>query len=273
MIVVRRAAILAACLGLVAGCGRQPGQSGTASTQQTGTAESPGGHPEAAQPPELKTTAEALAKEAIADPTAAEAKYKGKVVEVDGQVAFANKIVGDNRMFSLTGAKKQPTDAVSRDVMCTPRPDQQDRAWGLGRGQKVKVVGRVTGVNTFGVSLSDCTVAEEGPNPTQTVSAEQLAADYAKNPLAAEKKYLAGEKYAKEIIITGTVADLKTKNDFYVVRLAGSGPVAVDCTVKKEDWESLKKGEKVTIKGDLSFAYDAKANAVVVETAFVLKKG
>ncbi len=262
--------LLTGCLAFAAGCGGQRPSSpaGTAAGKGPGT---PAAAP--ADKPEVKTTAEGLAKEVLADEKAAAEKYKGKVVEVEGAVAFANAFLGNGRMFHLSGAKKKPTDVVGLNLFCVPAAAHKDKVWWLGKGQKVQVVGRVTGVTSSAVYLDQCAVTELEPSPTPRLTAEQLTGEFAKDEAAAKAKYLTKEGYPKEVIVEGTVAGRETTKDgFHTVKLAGKEGLAVSCTVDKETYEGLKDGDKVTLKGDLSGLYQGH-KAVIVNTAFVLKKG
>jgi len=258
---------VAGCLIVATGCPKKD------SSNPDGRPKPPPANIEGAQKPEIKTTAEGLAKEAIADPKAAETKYKDKVVELEGKIDFANKIIGNGKAFHLAGAKKNPKDVVSVGIICFPTDAEQEKIWWLGKGQKVKVIGHVTGINTLGVYLDRCTVQELEKSPTVQISAEDLTAEFAKDEAAGKKKYLTEEGDPKEIIIDGTVTDLEqSKDGLYTAKLAGKDGLTVNCTINKETYESLKKGDKVTIKGDLSGFYKNEKH-VNVNTAFVLKKG
>jgi len=251
--------VLTAC-GQKAGeptrAGDPPGRSGPA--------------PAARGPADIKTTVAALTQEVIADEKAAQAKYNGKVVEAEGEVEFANKVLNANG-FSLKGAKKKPTDVIGVTVICNVPKGAEGKAWRLGTGQKVKVTGTAT-LTSLGVYLNDCTVEELEPAKTPKVSAKALAEEVLKDADAARKKYQTPEGRSDAIIVDGTVAAKeKTKDGFHTAKLAGSGGVTVDCTVNAEDFAALKAGDAVTIKGDFS-SYDPVAKAVTINTAFILPK-
>jgi hypothetical protein len=196
-------------------------------------------------------------------------KYNGKIIEVEGPIEFANTWISE-RVIILAGAKKNPGDLLGVNIHCVPLGGEKDKAWWLGKGQKVKVTGEVVGVNATGIGLQQCTFQESEPNPTMKVSAEQLTADFSKDEAAAKKKYLADGILPKEIIVEGTIGDLvKSKNDFYIAKLSGTDGVTVDCTVSKRAWEGLKKGQKVSVKGDCS-GFEKKDKEVTVNSAFVL---
>ena len=266
------AIVLLACgLVMAAGCAKtdtaKPGTgSGVTGAKDDGPATNP----------EIKTTAEAMAKEVIADEKAAEAKYKDKVVEVEGKVQYANKTLGNDRMISLAGAKKMPTDVVALNISCIPAVANLDKAWELGRGQKVKVVGKVVGISAgfLGVTLDRCSIAEVDKNPTAKITAEALTGEFAKDPDAAKKKFTESEYVMKELIVEGNVAGTETSKDgnFHSINLAGKDGYTVSCTVKKDVMDGVKKGDKVTMKGDLG-SFDKDKKRLTLNTAFVLKKG
>jgi hypothetical protein len=263
--------LLTSCFVLAAGCAKKdPMQPTSGPSGPTTASDAP------AKDPEIKTTAEAMAKEVIADEKAAAAKYKDKVVEVEGKVFAANRIIGNNRQITLVGAKKKPTDVLGVDVACIPAAANLDQAWSLGRGQKVKVVGQVVAVSAGfgGITLDRCSVTEVDKSPTPTVTADALVGEFAKDPEAAKKKYTESDFVMKEVIVEGTVADSTSSPDgtFHFVDLEGKNGQTVRFTVNKETKDSLKKGDKVTMKGDVSL-YDKDKKQLTVNTAFVLKKG
>jgi hypothetical protein len=257
-----RGLAVAAGRGVLSACGPKPG----GDTQKN----DPNKAAAARGPAEVKTTAEALTKDVIADQKAAEGKYNGKVVEVEGEVEFANKVLNANG-FSLKGAKKKPTDVVGVTVICNVPKGAEGKAWRLGSGQKVKVTGTAT-VTALGVYLADATVEPLEPAKSAKVSATDLAGEFAKDADAARKKYQGPNGAPKEIIVDGTVAAVeKNKTGFHIAKLAGADGITVDCTVDAADFAALKAGDAVTIKGEFS-SYYPDQKAVVINTAFVLPK-
>jgi hypothetical protein len=269
MTITRNAGLLSLCL---AGCALTLGCDKPAAPASPSSGERPGGgaSPKQAPAAAFKVNAADLAKEFIADPKAALEKYNGKVIEVEGTVAYANKIINNDRGFLLTGAKKNPNDIVGLNISCETVPAQQDKMWWLGQGQKVKVVGEVFNANNFHVSLKDCQFTELEKSPTPSVSAKELAEAFTKDEAAAKEKYRSKDG-PNEIIVTGVVAGLEEKGGFSSVKLEGAGPVVVSCTVNKKDYDAVKKGDKVTMKGDLSI-FDKTDHTITVNTAFLLKK-
>jgi hypothetical protein len=143
-------------------------------------------------------TGEALAKEFIADQKAAGTKYQDKVVELDGVVDDANEIILGNGMFMLVGAKK-PDDITG--YLVRPRQEPRTRA-----GQGTEGQGQRPGESVQRSAGGPGQVTELEPPKTPQVTAEQVTEEYARDPAAAKEKY-----YDKEIIVTGTVADLEDR--------------------------------------------------------------
>jgi len=136
------------------------------------------------------------------------------------------------------------------------------------------VVGQVVGVSSSGIPLDRCAITEVDSNPTARVTAEALVGEFAKDEAAAKKKYAESDFVMKEVIVEGTVVGTESKPDgsFHYVDLAGKNGQTVRFTVDKATKDELKKGDKVTMKGDLSL-YDKDKKQLTVNTAFLLKKG
>ena len=223
--------------------------------------------------PTIKTTAEAMAKEVFANKKVAEMKYKDTVVELEGQVQTANFMVGNGKWIILKGATEKKSFKRELTIMCMPMAAGLDKAWWLGEGQKVKVIGQVVRVSSDEISLERCTITEQGPNPTEKVTAENLTAAFAKDEAAATTKYITENRRFQEIIVEGTVADSgpEANPDFFKVKLAGKDGLTVYCFGSKETLEGLKKGDKVTIKGFIG-KFDKGEKHLIVGSAFLLKK-
>jgi hypothetical protein len=102
----------------------------------------------------------------------------------------------------------------------------------------------VAGVLALGVVP---TAAGADPDPIK-VSAKELTAAFVKDPNAAAKKY-GDAMNPKEVIVTGTVADVVNGTYGKIAKIEGEGKVVVSCLLRKEDAESVKKGDKIVIRG------------------------
>jgi hypothetical protein len=103
------------------------------------------------------------------------------------------------------------------------------------------------------------------------VTSKDLAAAYVKNKNTAEAKY--GDKYGpKEVIVEGVVVRFEKNNFGKIARLEGSGKVTVSCLLKKEDEDSVKQGEKVTIRGKCRGLFeDGKDQLIDINGGVVVK--
>jgi hypothetical protein len=57
-----------------------------------------------------------------------------------------------------------------------------------------------------------------------------------------------------------------------LVKLAGADKVRVSCCISQDEWKTLRKGDKVVIKGDISSGFSPRGKEISVQTAFILKK-
>jgi hypothetical protein len=90
--------------------------------------------------------------------------------------------------------------------------------------------------------------AAAADTPPPKVSAKELTAAFTKNAAAAAKKY-GDAMNPKELIVEGVVAAVVDGKFGKIARLEGEGKVVVSCLLRKEDEESVKKGDKIAIKG------------------------
>jgi uncharacterized protein (DUF1330 family) len=208
-----------------------------------------------------------LAKEYEADPKAADLKYKGKWLLVEGKVSDVVLGYADDVTVVLRGFNKDPKKAIlGHSARCHLNKDDTARAANLTKGQKVTVKGECNGgALAFFIDLLKGELVEVGPDPAVVVAAEQLAKDFGADATAAKAKY--GGKW---LALTGTVVEVKTgeKGADYVVLEGTEGkdgkPLRVEAAYPAEGkrfFEKLGKGDKVTIKGECS-GYRAGAVAV-----------
>jgi hypothetical protein len=201
--------------------------------------------------PDFVTTAEALADEILTDPGDASVKYLGKVVEFEGRVLYANKIKTPLAIPLMS--VKSPGTGKTLDVNCLTVRDL-DKLWGLGHGQRVKVVGRPSVVPGH-LMMDDCTITPLEPCPTRTVRSRQLCADFVRDEKAVKQNHFPPGQQHTELIVEGAVAALTTKVvgdhlTLYFVELEGAGPYRVSALIPEADWRRLRKASPVAIKCD-----------------------
>jgi hypothetical protein len=207
------------------------------------------------EPPKaLQVTVDRLMDD-FKDRPKAERKYKGKLLEVEGKVA-------SSKTGSVTLIGKKPADLLPPEVRCKMSPAFAGKAGLVAKGQTIFVKGRFADFSAGNVTLDDCEYAEPVASPPR-VTAEALTKAFADDMQAAEKKYL-----DKDVIVSGTVIDLEEKDGF-AVKLAGFDKSRVRCMLDSpDDFKLLKKGDKVTIKGEVTLL----VREVVLTTAFLVQK-
>src|SRR5262249_17836414 len=132
-------------------------------------------------------------------------------------------------------------------VRCLAKPSVAGGVGLFGKGQEVVVTGRITDVSAAAVTMTDCTFEEQTRANTTRLTAEATSKQYASDKEEAAKKY-----QDKELIVRGTVEDLVAKNGLFSVKLAGADKVRVACSLEEDEFKTLKKGDKVVIKGEVA---------------------
>lgn len=174
------------------------------------------------------------------DPEAARARYKDKVVEMSGTV---------------DGVGPDPYGEVGRLYLEVPNFQHVEcmladkKPWlKVSPGSKVKVRGKLWERGT-GV-LNPCEIVEAGPNPAVTISAPELARQFAADRKEARKKYHDQWAYVK-----GEVAKKDAEKFQVQLTLKGAGDITVRCIfgdAYKKGTEGVKVGSRVDIFGKLS---------------------
>jgi hypothetical protein len=202
---------------------------------------------------DFSLTSEQLAKEFETDKGVADAKYKGKMIEVEGPLKDVMISPSGDITFRLVGFKAD--DGKPGHTICgVPPAAEKEKIKNLTEGQKIKFKGECKGESSgMFVDLLKCEILSIGPDPAISITADQLTQDFAKDQKAAEAKYK-----DKWLLVEGTVLELAEGNyDSLEVALEGIGkkdgkPLRVSATFSpntKKDAASLKKGDKVKIKG------------------------
>jgi hypothetical protein len=264
-------ALLVACLLVAAGCGQQGGTTGSAASppKSDTTKDTPAAAKEtdpkpaaaAANEPAFRGKAEDLHKEFKASKAAADTKYTGKYVEVEGRVDKVSWMTGFKDKLDLA----PPQSATPREsIACTMSPAAPPTYRELGTGQTVKVRGKLTLSIIGTIFLEDCTISDPGPSPVLRAKAKDLGAEFGKEDgEPAAKRYDSKDVFnPKEMIVEGVVKDvvvgpgrtLDSKADVNVNLDAGmSEPMVCEVTsYEKDAAKKIKKGDTVVLKGQFS---------------------
>ncbi len=214
-------------------------------------------------------------KEFAAGQPAADKKYKDKYLEVEGVVQSG----------LTTGSKDKLAVAVPGDpdkavLICDMSPDAQKTFRELGKGQKVKVLGKEYLSIPGTVYLNDCSYTEAEPNPAARVKAKDLGAEFGKGDGGPAAKKYAGKDFSHptELIVEGVVQDVaESKGPEFlglVVNLDAGMQEPMACQIDTSDVDAakqLKKGDTVVLKGNfhahtLSLkSYPGLTNAIVLK--------
>jgi hypothetical protein len=245
----------------------QPSKDATAKDKKTVRDSGKRETPPKVDPPPVSVSALALTEAFLTDAKKAEAKYKDKLLAVEGTVASArqNKVqkMGEVTLRGHTPKPDPDTGAsLPLQVKCHVKPAVAGRVGLLGKGQRVLVTGRISNVSAGDVTMMDCVFEEQTRANTSRVAAEDISKQYASDKEEAAKKY-----QDKELIVRGTVEDLIAKDGNFSVKLAGADKVRVACSLEEDEFKTLKKGDKVVIKGEVAL-FDS--GEVVVTSAFLL---
>src|SRR5262249_45189718 len=122
-------------------------------------------------PPKFSLSAQELFNENARNTAAAAAKYKGSVVEGSGVVNGFMENYGEAGIVTLK-VEGQPLGLMCNTFEAEPWKK-------VHPGQQVKLKGRWPPFSEFGLNLLDCVFTELGPSTAVSVTAEQLAQEYA----------------------------------------------------------------------------------------------
>jgi hypothetical protein len=233
------ALLLAQVLG--AGCSESPSTAKTAATVA------------ATRVVECSLTAEALAREYQADAGAADARYKGKWLAVDGLVEDIDLLAAGLTSVRIRGLPSDPDRKLSgRSLRCEFVAAALPEVSRIPRGQRLTFQGHCRGDHGGFVDFVECVPVEVGPEPTVAVAAAQLTRDFLADEKAADVRYK-----DRALLVEGTVVGFKEEGDVRRLLLGGhneQSPVAVRVLVAcaaqdREQLGSLKAGDKVRIRG------------------------
>jgi hypothetical protein len=269
-------ALLAALL-LVSGCGKdrpdaappahEPGSTKLPTVVEKtpkGDTEKTPVEPPKTDRPAFTVTAIGITEEFAKNAASAEKKYAGKLIEVEGTVkSVKQNSVQRNASLYLVGYAKAG-EPLAREVNCEIKKALVGPVGLLGKGQKVRIKGKFASASGGNVTLTDAEYEELTPSSVPRRTADALAKEFAQDTNEAVKKYV-----DKEVIVEGTIADLIDKAGDHSVKLAVSGKIPVSCTLDEDEFKTLKKGDKVKIKGEVD---RLPSGEVVILSAYLVNR-
>lgn len=213
-------------------------------------------------------SAEQLARAYKSDKAAADGRYKGKWVAIEGPLQDVRGHASDVVTVEVDGLPASGGEAAY-PIDAKFAPDAGKKAFGVTHGQKVRIKGVCEGdLGGIAVRLTNCELSEViGPDPAVSVRASELAGAYAVDAAAADGKYK-----GKQLVIDGVVQSVSDpsfepatvvlggEKDDTKVRIEAkfSGQYLRDQAAK------LKKGDKVMLKA----AWKSSGAGVVVADCY-----
>jgi hypothetical protein len=212
--------------------------------------------------PDVRVSAVELGTENEAGPAAADAKYAGKVIEVDGSVMnYAGRWEGGRPVGEFVGVGDPGN--IYTYVRCE---FSENELWKkIAKTSTVKIKGRwkPTPKPTFEKStLTDCVFVEIGPNPRINTTAEELSAE------ARQSRDQFRAKYARsaEFLVKAEVASIERAGSFgnvcLVLKTSAAPRILIEQIGPVKEIEArmqaeLPPGTKVSIVGSYN---DASSN-------------
>jgi hypothetical protein len=235
------AVLLAGLILTASGCSKK-------SRSTSGSGDTPsGGGTTPSGPAEFKVAATDFGNEVKTNPAAAEQKYVGKWVEVEGKVSF----VGDysEKEHARTLALESQDGASSMLYYDVTQAERDPGRFTIGQKIRLKVlVERRVGTV---LKLKRGEVLELGPKILLKATGEELGKEFLANPKAASAKYK-----DKTVQLTATVDQLKQPKGFTLKSVPG---VTIVCqTVFELDplAKQVKPGDRVTVVGYILSSFD-----------------
>lgn len=195
---------------------------------------------------------------------AADAKYKGKVLEVTGRVKKVADLGGDTDIsVELDGVNLA-------SVNCKFATSQRAAVADLTTGTPVTVRGRCGGLVVFDIALNDCILMPERTGKgAKKITAEKLRKEADKDLTAATKKY--GDQ---PVEVSGQVTGIDRTDPGVVVVGLGVGMRGdVQCVFPVKNAGGLarvKEGQQLTVRGTCVLDEDA-ASIVTVKDCTLVK--
>jgi hypothetical protein len=217
----------------------------------------------------LKISAGQLCREYNANIVNADERYKGKVLEVTGQV----KLVSKERIGRITVELGSRDDSVDCDFGSSTRSELA----GIENGQTVTIRGKCKGVDRRSkyVVLGSCKMVTSSPageapaGETVKVEATKLLDAYRSDEKAANKAYK-----GKLVEVAGLVSEVNDDDrKELVVQLQAEGDRYVECRLTPEASRAagpLKVGQKLTLRGICSGLQDDDRYVLVENATIVL---
>jgi tRNA_anti-like len=182
--------------------------------------------------PDIRINALDLALEWAKGPAAADAKYAGKVIEVEGAITeYGNKNYFENKDVNPQFVKVGKTEVLFKDVRCeTAETDLRNK---ISLKSAVKIKGLwlpvpppdtrlgARDITRERCTLVNCVFTEIGPNPRVTLTAEQMETEARTDRKQFDARY--GDR-ATEITVTGGEVVSVEQSTYVLIVIKTSAP-------------------------------------------------
>lgn len=217
----------------------------------------------------IKVSASQLRRDYDTNVVKADETYKGKMIEVTGQV----KLVSKERVGRITVEIGSRDDTIDCDFGSATKADLA----GIDIGQTVTIRGKGKGVDALSkyVVLEKCKLVKETetgfvpPGEIVKVEATKLLDEYEKDEAAANKTYK-----GKVVEVTGEVSEvMDDKKKELVVLFRGKKPRYLECRLTPEASKAagvIRVGQKLTLRGTCADLQDDD-EYILLENATLVK--
>ncbi len=211
--------------------------------------------------PDVTLTAKELLENKDAEKT-----YKNKIVEISSFVVDFESQFGVGDLIAIGDNKL----GVIRCTMIDREPWNR-----LSYGQQVRIRGKCATVNPL-IQLINCIIIDTGPSVAVSLTAEDLAKEYAADSEKTDDKYNPkgpnGLRYGKSLVVTGEVAAWG-KDDYgkSVVFLKGTNDLRLACQVGKLPESDAPVGAKIRVVAYYDTYTDKAKGEKSIKAAFITR--
>ncbi len=233
-------------------------------------ARAPRPKPPVGTPPEVTGIAEVICQELQGGYMSS--KYFEKVVQVEGVTIAQTKKVSPGQAFTIAMAGvPMPFSTDLFNVVGIPAAGEMEKFKALVPGRKVRMVGFVHSTASE-LGMLNCTVTDlgAGSEPTPVRMADEVTAEFAKDEVAARKKYGLSDDVPAVMLLRGKVTESATNGDTGTVRVDGTNGFSVSFEMKVTKYTKPPEISKTVTVVGLFEGYDAKSKTLKLRFTTVI---
>ena len=195
-----------------------------------------------------------------------------KVVQVEGVTIAQTKKVSPGQAFTIAMAGvPMPFSTDLFNVVGIPAAGEMEKFKALVPGRKVRMVGFVHSTASE-LGMLNCTVTDlgAGSEPTPVRMADEVTAEFAKDEVAARKKYGLSDDVPAVMLLRGKVTESATNGDTGTVRVDGTNGFSVSFEMKVTKYTKPPEISKTVTVVGLFEGYDAKSKTLKLRFTTVI---